>query len=154
MRRGLCWRRRFFAARFPTESILTPKSKLTVQERKEFRELLLSRREAILGDVDHLENKTLSQTRRDAAGDLSSVPTHMADVATDNYDQEITFGLIQNEREELKAIDAALKRLQDRSFGLCEVCFKPVPKSRLRALPYARLCIQCQKSQEGRPIAR
>jgi len=127
---------------------------LTAKEREEFRDILLKRRDEITGNVEHLETKALNRGRRDAAGDISAVPTHMADVASDNYDQEVTFGLIQNEREELKAINAALKRIDDNTYGLCEVCEKPIPKARLRALPYARLCIQCKKEQEeGRGVA-
>ena len=124
------------------------KSKLSASDRKVFRNMLLARRDEIMSDVEHLETKTLNRSHHDASGDLSAVPTHMADIASDNYDQEVTFGLIQNECQELKAIDAALKRLDQRVFGLCELCDKTIPKTRLRALPYARLCIQCKKEQE------
>ena len=133
---------------------MAQKTRLSAKERDGFRELLLARRDEILGDVDHLENDGLGRSGRSQSGELSTVPTHMADVAGENYDQEVTYGLIQNEREELNHIHAALLRLEDGVFGLCEDCDKPIPKTRLKALPYARLCIQCKQVQEQGQAAR
>ena len=90
----------------------------------------------------------MSGSQRASAGAATAVPTHMADAASDNYDLEVTCGLIETEREELKLIDAALKRVEKKTYGVCEGCEKPIPKSRLRVLPFARLCIQCKEEQE------
>ena len=74
----------------------------------------------------------------DASGDLSNVPIHMADVGTDNYDRDLTIGLIQNGEEELRAIDEALERIGNKTFGTCEECGKKISKARLTALPYVK----------------
>lgn len=127
---------------------MSPKSRLTAKERRGFREILLKRREEILGQVNHLEEASMSGSQKSSAGAASAVPTHMADAASDNYDLEVTCGLIETEREELRLIDAALKRIEDKTYGVCEKCEKPIPKSRLRVVPFARLCIQCKEEQE------
>ena len=84
-----------------------------------------------------------------ASGDLSTVPYHMADVGTDNFEHEFTLGLIENEEEELREIDAALERIEETSYGVCETCEKPIPKGRLKVIPYARLCIDCKRDEEN-----
>ncbi|MCP4364112.1 MAG: hypothetical protein GY800_02285, partial [Planctomycetes bacterium] len=73
---------------------------------------------------------------------------HMADLGTDNYERDLMIHLIQNGEEELKSIDAALEKLQDKTFGICETCDKKITKARLMALPYARLCLGCQQMEE------
>ncbi len=113
-----------------------------------FEKLLLKRKALILNDVNHLENNSLHKSRRKSTGDISSVPFHVADRAGDDYEQEFTLGLIQNEGEELREIEASLTRIREKTFGKCEVCEKEIPKARLRAIPYAKLCIRCQRKQE------
>ena len=110
--------------------------------------MLLQRREAIMKNVSRLEDDALKNSRKDAAGDLSSVPYHMADLASDYYEQEFALGLIENEGEELREIDAALSRLQDGSFGVCGMCEKAISKKRLMAIPYAKLCVECKNQEE------
>ena len=71
---------------------------LTRAEVEEFRQMLIAKRAEILGDVSTLHNEALNKDRRDAAGDLSSMPIHMADLGSDNYELEFTLGLIEGER--------------------------------------------------------
>ena len=113
-----------------------------------FREILLERRRELQGDVTQMEGETLQKSRLSASGDLSSVPFHMADIGTDNYEQEFALGLIQNEEDELREIDAALARLESGTYGACEACTKDIRKSRLKVIPYARLCIECKRAEE------
>ena len=121
------------------------------KEKQDLRSALLARRAVLCGDVDQMEDNTLSQPGAAASGDLSTVPYHMADVGTDNFEHEFTLGLIENEEEELREIDAALERLEKGAFGSCEVCKKPIPRSRLKIIPYARLCIECKRGEEHKP---
>ena len=114
-----------------------------------FREVLLTRRTQLVGDVNQLEDETLKKSRLAASGDLSAVPYHMADVATDNYDQEFALELLENEEQELREIDAALARLENGTYGKCEACPDHIPKSRLKVIPYARLCIECKRAEEN-----
>ncbi len=90
--------------------------------------------------------------RRDLAGgtgNLSNVPLHMADLGTDNYDQEFTLGLIENEQGTLELVNEALDRMERGTFGQCVECGEPITKPRLQAIPYARHCIRCARKLEG-----
>ena len=126
------------------------KNKLAAKELAEYRAFLMNRRSVLVGDVTGM-NTTMSKSVAAASGDLSTVPYHMADVGTDNFEHEFTLGLIENEEEELHEIDAALDRMEKGKFGLCENCKKPIPKSRLKIIPYTRLCIECKKGEENHP---
>ncbi len=85
---------------------------------------------------------------RDAAGDLSGYSLHIADSATDSYDREFSLGLATNAQKILYEIDEALKRVDEKTFGDCLSCGKPVNRRRLTAIPYARMCIECQSKEE------
>jgi len=122
--------------------------KLTARELKEFEKLLLAKRTFITSDLDRLQNETLSKSRQEAAGDISNMPTHMPDIASDNFEQEFSVGLIENVEDEVREIDAALERTEEGTFGICESCGQLIPKARLRAIPYARLCIVCKRKEE------
>ena len=115
---------------------------------RDFRDILLKRRAVILGDVNHMHDNALKSSTAASSGELSTVPFHMADVGTDNFDHEFVLGLIENEEEEIRKIDEALDRITSGEYGTCE-CGKAIPKARLRALPYARLCIDCKREFEN-----
>jgi RNA polymerase-binding transcription factor DksA len=74
----------------------------------------------------------------------------MADIGTDNYEQEFTLGLIQNEEATLHDIDEALAKIDEGTYGNCEGCEKKIPKARLKVVPHARLCVECQRKEELR----
>jgi DnaK suppressor protein len=115
-----------------------------------FRELLLRKRAEISGNVVEIEGETLKKSRLDASGDLSSMPIHMADLGTDNYEQEFALGLMDGERRILHEIDAALQRIQDGTYGICEGTGEPIPRLRLEAQPWARYCVgYARKVEEG-----
>jgi RNA polymerase-binding transcription factor DksA len=76
------------------------------------------------------------------------MPIHMADIGTDNFEQEFTLSLLQNEENVLKEISSAMERLDKGTFGICEECQSPIPKLRLDALPYARNCVECARKLE------
>jgi RNA polymerase-binding protein DksA len=114
-------------------------------EHESFRQQLLDLRSRLRGDVSHLTSEALRKTGGEASGSLSNTPIHMADLGTDNFEQEFTLGLIQNEEQALDEIAAALDRLQQGTFGRCEECQKEIPKARLQALPYARHCVECAR---------
>lgn len=116
----------------------TNRSKLTPAEIKEFKDLLLAKRNEILDNVTSMEDETLRKQR----SDLSNMPIHMADIGTDNFDQEFTLGLMDSERKLMKEIDDALQRIEDGTYGICEGSDKPIPKARLEAIPWARYCVE------------
>jgi len=115
---------------------------LTTEEIQHFRELLLQKRAELVGDVSSIENEALKKSRLDAAGDLSSMPIHMADLGTDNFEQEFALGLMDSERKILAEISDALKRISGGTYGICEGTGKPIARARLEANPWARYCIK------------
>jgi DnaK suppressor protein len=125
-----------------------PKTKLTDKQLDEFRQLLLEKRHELVGDVDNLANEALRRSRGEASGDLSRMPIHMADIGTDNWEQEFTLGLIDNEQALLKEIDQALRRIEDRTYGVCLGTHKRIAVARLRAKPWAKYCIEYARLRE------
>jgi DnaK suppressor protein len=124
------------------------KSKLNKKDMAEYKKLITKRKHEILDAIDHISEDTLKKSQKDASGDISGYTFHMADVATDNYDREFSLGLASNDRQMLYELDDALKRIDDGSFGVCEECKTALTKARLKALPYARLCLNCQQKRE------
>lgn len=100
--------------------------------------------------LNHIERDNLNQSQRDASGDLSGYTFHMADMATDNFDREFSLDLASAEQVILNRIDGALRKIQEGSYGVCESCEKPISFKRLKAVPYAELCLKCQEDQEKR----
>lgn len=121
---------------------------MKAEEVTQFKKLLLSLRERLVGKVDFMQGEALKKSRQDASGDLSNVPIHMADVGTDNYERDIMIELIQNGEEGVRNIDTALEKIEEGTFGVCELCAKKINKERLKAVPYAKLCIDCQREEE------
>ncbi len=120
----------------------TRKRQLSAADIEHFRELLLQKRREIFQNVFEIEGETLKKSRLDASGDLSSMPIHMADLGTDNYEQEFALGLMDSERRILHEIDDALQRIEDGVYGICEGTGNPIPKARLEAQPWARYCVE------------
>ena len=113
-----------------------------------FKKILETIRARLAGDLKHLESDSLNTNQRESSGDLSGYSFHMADMATDNFDREFTLGLASNEQQGLNAIDDALRRIKEGTYGVCEECSKPISQKRLLAVPHARLCIKCQELEE------
>ncbi len=129
-----------------------PKTHLTRKQLAEFRELLLAKRAELAADVDNLTRQALSGNGRNG-GETSSMPIHMADLGSDNWEQEFTLGLIDNEKALVREIDETLNRIQDRTYGVCVATHKPITIERLRAKPWAKYCIDYARlREEGRAI--
>jgi DnaK suppressor protein len=120
----------------------TRKSKLTAKELASFRELLVEKLKEIIGDVNHIESGALKTSRQDSAGDLSSMPIHMADIGSDNYEQEFSLGLMDSERKIVREIYEAIKRIEKGTYGICEGTGEPIPKIRLKGIPWTRYCLK------------
>jgi len=86
----------------------------------------------------------------DETGEDAVYDNHLADTATDTYDRELDYTLEENSEHVLTEIDAALRRIDDGSYGQCTSCGRQIPEERLEARPYATLCIDCQRQREGR----
>ena len=120
---------------------------MTKDQLKQFREALLVERGKFAGEIRAIARET-SKNPREASGDLSAYTMHMADMSSDTYERELSMSLASTEQEVLYHIDDALKRLDDGTFGICQQCAKPITMSRLKAVPYASLCVNCQRKKE------
>lgn len=118
---------------------------LTPRELEHYRELLLGKRRELVGDMSQMEREAL---RNSQGTNLSNLPLHMADMGTDNYEQEFTLGLVEKDRNLLREINQALAKIQDGSYGICEGTGKPISKARLEAQPWARFGIEYARQQE------
>ena len=142
-------------AKAPTTTETAPerplrKTHLRPDELEYFRTVLTTKRNELLGAVDHLSNSSMRNNRQDAAGDLSAVPIHMADIGSDNWEQEFTLDLLTAERDLVREIDAALARIDQGTYGICLGTNKPINKSRLKAKPWAKYCIEYARELELR----
>lgn len=124
------------------------KRKLSKLQLEDFREKLIAKRKILQGDVDAMEIQALKGSASGDSGELSHMPLHLADLGSDNYEQDFTLGLIESEEEEMRQIDEALDRIDDGTFGICEGCENPIPIERIKALPHSRMCIKCQEEFE------
>jgi DnaK suppressor protein len=122
---------------------------LKKDELESYRNTLLSLRSRLRGDLDQMTDEALRRTQPESSGNLSNVPLHMADVGTENYDQEFTLGLIENEQSTLEQVQTALGRINQGTYGRCEECGELIAKPRLQALPYTPHCIECARKLEG-----
>ena len=124
-------------------------SGLKNDELESYRHVLQTLRSRLRGDLDQMTDEALRRDMTGGTGNLSNVPLHLADLGTDNYDQEFTLGLIENEQGTLELINEALDRMERGEFGRCVECGEPISKPRLQAIPYARNCIRCARKLEG-----
>ena len=116
--------------------------KLTPKDLEAFRQLLLHARVVVSGDMSLLEEEALgTKSPRDSAdprpGDTS-----------EGYYQEFNLELLERDQSTLREIDDAIGRIQEGSYGQCEACEEPISRTRLRAVPHARNCVECQRQIE------
>jgi DnaK suppressor protein len=112
-----------------------------------FRDLLFAKRRELVGDMSAMEREAL---RTSGGTNLSTLPIHMADMGTDNYEQEFTLGLVEKDRNLLKEINSALAKIMNGTYGLCEGTGKPISRARLEAAPWARFSIEWARQLERR----
>ena len=117
---------------------------------KAYKDRLTALRARLRGDVSQMADATLKKSRTEGNGDLSSMPIHMADIGTDNFEQEFTLSLMESEEGTLESIEAALERIEEGTYGLCEECGVKIPRKRLDAIPYASMCVKCASRSERR----
>ena len=126
---------------------------LKQSELEQFKVLLQTLRARVRGDVEHLTADALD---RNENGSESKSPTHLAELGTETYDQEFTLRRVENEQEVLDEIEEAFERINDHTFGICISCRElgrpatksVIPKTRLREIPYARNCVECERKLE------
>jgi DnaK suppressor protein len=124
-----------------------PSQRFSADELRAFERLLQRRRTVLTGNMRRLEDEACRKGS-DGAGDQSTIPLHPADLATDTQEQDLSLFFMENENVQLQDIEDALERIREDRFGLCEECEREIVLERLRAIPYAPLCVDCQRRQE------
>ena len=115
---------------------------------KRFHRLLVELRSHLTEDIERHSEETLKRSAKDDAGDLSAYGQHMADAGTDTFDRDFALSMVASEQEALSEIDAAIKRIHDGTYGICEITQKPIAKERLLAVPFTRHSAEAQKDLE------
>jgi len=124
-----------------------PKTHLSAKELREFQALLLQKRAEICGDVEQLTDEALYRSGN-GERDNAAMPIHMADLGSDNWEQDFTLNLLANERQLVREIDEALARIHDKTYGICLATHEPIGIPRLRAKPWAKYCIEYARAKE------
>jgi RNA polymerase-binding protein DksA len=122
---------------------------LNAIETGRFREALLEARKRVEAAIQNLHDEHPGTLVEDS-GEETAYDNHLADTATETYDRELDYTLEENSGHVLAEIDAALERIEVGTYGICTNCDQPVALERLEALPWATLCIDCQRDRERR----
>lgn len=120
---------------------------------KKYEQLLLALREDILANIKDLREDS-SKTIKEMTGELSHYTYHMADLGTDALEREKKFLLAHKSGRLIYHIDEALRRIKDGTYGKCHICGKEISAARLKAVPHARLCIECKSTEEQEKTRR
>lgn len=122
---------------------------MTTIDTDRFQQILLEERERVRGAIEHLHQEHPGSLE-DETGELGSAggDNHLGDMATATYDREMDYTLEDNAEAMLKAINSALGRIDEGTYGTCTRCGRPIAEARLEALPYAELCIDCKREVE------
>jgi RNA polymerase-binding transcription factor DksA len=110
--------------------------------------LLVDLRRHVLAQLGEHTEETLLKSAKEDSGDLSGYGQHMADAGTDTFDRDFALSLVSSEQEALSEIEAAIKRIHDGTYGICETTQKPIAKERLLAVPFTRYSAEAKKQVE------
>ena len=113
---------------------------------KKQRHRLLELKDSLVDSMNGMAEDTIRS--RAEGSEASAFGMHTADAGSDAYDRDFALSLLSKEQDALYEIDEALKRLDSGTYGICEMCSKPIPQARLEALPFARFTIECQGEYE------
>ena len=122
---------------------------MSVIDTGRFQEVLLEERRRVAAAIENLHDEHPGSIR-DETGEDAVYDNHLADTATETYDRELDYTLEENAEHVLAEIDAALKRIDDGTYGTCTHCGHEIPPERLEARPWATLCIACKRERERR----
>ena len=112
-----------------------------------FKQALLDERERVKHAIEYLHEENPGSII-DETGEETTFDNHLGDTATVTYDRELDYTLEENSEQVLADIEAALKKIENGTYGMCERCDKQISVERLEAMPWARLCIDDQRLQE------
>ena len=119
-----------------------------------YQKILDEQLKMLVQDLQNLEDSILRRSGSYSAGDLTNIPTHIADISSETVAQNLAIDLIQNEEGVATMIQEALQRIKEKTYGICENCSKPIGLKRLSHIPYAKLCIRCKTEAEKQQTYR
>jgi DnaK suppressor protein len=123
------------------------KSPLTAKEVRELKERLLAERDDLQAQYEEIEQSTFSSDQSDLTGE-AGFDEEFADAGTATFERERDLSLVNNLRDLMDRIDKALAKMDQGTYGLCDRCGNPIEKARLKALPYANLCLKDKQAEE------
>ena len=115
-------------------------------EWQKFYNRLLELREQLLHQMNGLA--------KDSAQEMPGYSLHMADSGTDNFDRDFALSLLSSDQDAVYEIEEALKRIEKRTYGICELTGKPIPRARLEAIPWTRFTVNAQAQLEKDGVLR
>jgi RNA polymerase-binding protein DksA len=124
-------------------------AKLSKKEQDDLRERLSEEREHLEAQLASIVEESFAATQSDMSGDVG-LDDESADAGTATFEREKDLSIENNVRDLLRKIDGALKRMDEKTYGLCVRCGRPIEKARLKALPYAELCIKDAQATQSR----
>jgi RNA polymerase-binding transcription factor DksA len=127
---------------------------MKAKDREAYRRTLMELGQRLGGDLTSVSDDALRGAGGEASGGLSNAPLHLADLGTDNFEQEVAVSLLENTVQTLQAVRAALDRLDAGTFGKCQQCGKELPAARLKAIPYTPYCVDCARQVQAEAAAR
>lgn len=116
------------------------------KELQKYRAILLEKQKILAMHIQSMGESVLQNPSRD----LTNLPTHIADLSTDTYSQNLTIELLENKEGVMKDIADALTRIDEGTFGICRECGREIPPRRLDYIPFTRLCVNCKTQEEKR----
>jgi RNA polymerase-binding protein DksA len=118
----------------------------TTIDTEHFHKRLQEERKRVKEAIDYLHEENPGNVQDETQD--STADNHPADVATVTFDRELDYSLEENEERLLGAIDAALARIDEGTYGICTACGQPIGEERLEALPWTTQCIDCKRKEE------
>ncbi|HEY3316473.1 MAG TPA: TraR/DksA C4-type zinc finger protein [Bacillota bacterium] len=115
------------------------------------RRRLLDQQREFRGIRDTIVHRSFDEGEQSSVQELSSYDNHPADLGTETFEREKDFGLIGNEEVFLDRIGRSLEKLDEGTYGVCDVCGRPIDPERLRVAPESTRCVECQKETDGLP---
>lgn len=117
-------------------------------ELEKYRASLLAERERLEAELQEIEQRTARISESERASELSSYEDHPADLASETFEREKDLAIGESVESLLNQVNTALEKLERGTFGVCDACRRPIKKARLRAIPFATLCLNCQDRLE------
>lgn len=113
-----------------------------------FRKRLFEEQERLVEELQSIEERTARRGKMNASGELSNYDDHPTDIASEAFERDKDLMVGEEMQRLLDRVRSALKKIEKGNYGVCEGCGQPIDKARLKAIPYAALCLKCQTQAE------